>query len=93
MLTAMDDIPPRAVWIDRFVMHTRALGVRAEPELIEAMAAELWPDPWAPAARGRCPGRVRRVAAARLLIIVSEPTEFWRLRYTDPEIRRAQAGA
>ena len=43
MLTAMDDIPPRAVWIDRFVMHTRALGVRAEPELIEAMAAELWP--------------------------------------------------
>jgi hypothetical protein len=28
MLTAMDDTPPRAAWIDRFVMHTRALGVR-----------------------------------------------------------------
>jgi hypothetical protein len=43
MLTAMDDTLPRAVWIDRFVMHTRALGVRAKPELIEAMAAQLWP--------------------------------------------------
>jgi len=43
MLIAMDDTPPRAVWIDRFVTYTRALGVRAEPELIEAMAAALWP--------------------------------------------------
>ena len=43
MLTAMDDTPPRAVWIDRFVTYTRALGVRAAPELIEAMAADLWP--------------------------------------------------
>ena len=43
MLTAMDDTPPRAVWIDRFVTYTRALGVRADPELIEAMAAALWP--------------------------------------------------
>ena len=32
---------PRAAWIDRFVMHTRALGIRAEPELIQAMAAEV----------------------------------------------------
>jgi hypothetical protein len=24
-------------------MHTRALGVRAEPELIKDMAAQLWP--------------------------------------------------
>ena len=39
----MDDIPPRAVWIDRFVTYTRALGVRAAPELIETMAADLWP--------------------------------------------------
>ncbi len=29
--------------IDRFVMHTRALGVRAQPELIETMIADLWP--------------------------------------------------
>lgn len=43
MLTNMDDTLTRAVWIDRFVMHTRALGVRADPELIEDMAAELWP--------------------------------------------------
>jgi hypothetical protein len=43
MLTAMDDTPPRDVWIDRFVKYTRALGVRARPELIEAMAADLWP--------------------------------------------------
>ena len=43
MLTAMDDTPPRAVWIERFVMHTRALGVRAEPELIGAMGAALSP--------------------------------------------------
>jgi hypothetical protein len=43
MLNAMDDIPPRAVWIDRFVKYTRALGVRAQPELVEAMAADLWP--------------------------------------------------
>jgi hypothetical protein len=43
MLTAMDDTPSRADWIDRFVMHTRALGVRAKPELIEDMAAQLWP--------------------------------------------------
>ena len=43
MLTAMDVSPPRAVWIDRFVIHTRALGVRADPELIKDMAAALWP--------------------------------------------------
>jgi hypothetical protein len=42
MLTAMDDTLTRDVWIDRFVMHTRALGVRADPELIKEMAAALW---------------------------------------------------
>jgi hypothetical protein len=42
MLTAMDDTLTRDVWIDRFVMHTRALGVRADPELIKCMAAALW---------------------------------------------------
>lgn len=39
----MEDTPPRAVWIARFVTHTHALGVRADPGLIEAMAADLWP--------------------------------------------------
>lgn len=43
MLTTMDDTPTCAVWIDRFVIHTRALGVRADPELIKDMAAKLWP--------------------------------------------------
>jgi len=43
MLAAMDGTLPRAEWVARFVTHTRALGVRAKPELIEDMAAQLWP--------------------------------------------------
>ena len=43
MLTPMDDIPTRAVWIDRFVTHTCGLGVRADHALIKEMAADLWP--------------------------------------------------
>ena len=43
MLTTMDDTLTRAAWIDRFVTYTRALGVRADPELIKDMAAQLWP--------------------------------------------------
>ena len=39
-----DGPPTRADWIDRFVAHTRALGVRADPELIKDMAARLWPS-------------------------------------------------
>jgi hypothetical protein len=39
----MDDALDRIVWIDRFVMHTRALGVRADLELIKDLAAALWP--------------------------------------------------
>ena len=39
----MDDTPDRTVWIERFLMQTRALGVRADPELIKEMAAGLWP--------------------------------------------------
>lgn len=42
-LTPMDDTLTPAVWIDRFVTHTRALGVRAAPDLIKDMAAALWP--------------------------------------------------
>jgi hypothetical protein len=74
MLTAMDDTPPRAVWIDRFVMHTRALGVRAEPELIEAMAAALWPTP----------GHMQPEAAAQAEYderLLMKPTEFRRTVY------------
>jgi hypothetical protein len=41
MLTTLEDTLIRAVWI--FVIHTRALGVRADPELIQDMAAALWP--------------------------------------------------
>jgi hypothetical protein len=32
---------PRSVWVGRFVMKLSDLGVRAEPEMIVAMAEEL----------------------------------------------------
>jgi hypothetical protein len=35
--------PLRDAWVERFVDYTRALGVRARPELIAEMADALWP--------------------------------------------------